>query len=62
VKFEITLPSGPCQWDQLTAGAADDEILTRLLKGQEPTLRRWIHLNYTQLFVPERILHALGLA
>ena len=56
------LPAPSCQWDQLTEGRSDNEILDRLRDGREPFLRQWIHSNYRQLFVPERILYELRLA
>ena len=56
------LPAGPSQWDQLTEGRRDNEILDRLRDGREPFLRQWIHSNYRQLFVPERILYELQLS
>ena len=56
------LPTGPSQWDQLTEGRSDNEILDRLRDGREPFLRQWIHSHYRQLFVPERILYELQLS
>ena len=56
------LPAGPSQWDQLTEGRSDNEILDRLRDGREPFLRRWILENYTRLFVPEKILYELQLS
>jgi len=56
------LPVPSCQWDQLTEGRSDSEVLARLRDGREPFLRRWILENYTRLFVPEKILYELQLS